>query len=54
MRIKINSVPRRIDPELDKIIEEIMVKNELNRRQASREAAKLLKNIKIKRKEIEF
>ena len=51
---KPNSVPKRIDPELNELIKEIEKKNDINFRQASREAAKLLKKIKIEKKEIRF
>lgn len=54
MMAKLNSVPKRIDPELNELIKEIEKKNDINFRQASREAAKLLKKIKIEKKEIRF
>ena len=49
-----NVLIKRIDPELNKIIQEIKEKNDLNFRQASKEAARILKEIKIKRREIIF
>lgn len=49
-----NAVPKRIDPELNDIIQEIRRKNDLNFRQASKEAAKILKEIKIKKRVIKF
>ena len=51
---KTNSVPKRIDPELNELIKEIEKKNDINFRQASKEAAKILKKIKIERREIKF
>ncbi|KKN06156.1 hypothetical protein LCGC14_1080140 [marine sediment metagenome] len=49
-----NSIPKRIDPELNELIQEIRRKNDMNFRQASKEAAKMLKKIKIERREIKF
>ena len=49
-----NTVPKRIDPELNELIQEIRVKNDMNFRQASKEAAKMLKKVKIERREIKF
>lgn len=56
---KKNSVPRRISFELDDIIQEIKKMNDLNTIQASKEAAKIIKEMKIKkfkirREEIKF
>lgn len=49
-----NVLIKRIDPELNEIIQEIRMKNDMNFRQASKEAAKILKQIKIKKREILF
>ena len=54
-----NSIPRRIDKELDEVLRKIATENDLNFRQASRELAKMtrmkLKGNKIKVvKEIRF
>lgn len=49
-----NPVVKKIDPDLNDIIQEIRIKNDLNFRQASKEAAKILKEIQIKRRVIKF
>jgi len=51
---KKNTIPRRISLELDDLIQEIKRKNEINTTQASKEIANMLKNIKLKKKEIIF
>jgi len=53
MAIK-NSSSKRIDSELENVINNIKQKNDMNFRQASKEAAKIIKQTKIKRREIEF
>ena len=54
MASKKNSIPKRIDHELNEVIEEIKEKNDLSFRQASKIAGKELKMIKILKREIKF
>jgi len=51
---KKNSIPRRISFELDEVIQEIKKMNDLNTIQASKEVAKIMKGIKLRKKEIRF
>jgi len=55
---KRNSIPKRISPELDDILKEIKEKNEMTYSQASKELAKIFREMKIAktkiRREIKF
>lgn len=58
MATKRNSVPTRIDKELNDLLEEIKEKNDITKRQASKELANQIKKMKregkIIRREIKF
>lgn len=58
MSVKKNSRPERISPELSDIIKELMEKNDMNRRQASKEVARQMRELrnhkKLLRREIRF
>ena len=58
MATKRNSVPTRIDSELNDLLEEIKTNNDMTKRQASKELAKQVKRMrkegKIIRREIKF
>ena len=48
------SMNRRIDPELDEIIQKLRKEGDLSVRQASRQLAKQIKGQRMKREEITF
>ena len=48
------SMNRRIDPELDEIIQKLRKEGDLSVRQASRQLAKQIKNQRMKREEVTF
>ena len=58
MAAKRNSVPTRIDKELNDLLEEIKEKNDITKRQASKELANQIRQMrregKIIRREIKF
>jgi len=58
MATKKNSVPTRIDSDLDELLEEMKNKNDITKRQASKELAKQIRQMrsegKVIRREIKF